>query len=146
MSFYAHLEGEITYKDRETFNSVVSLLKKGGWIEGKMFVDESGEVIGWSDGDFEDIDEKNLVINIPNFCHRNLSRVDFFPEGATGWIVGASTDGCFEGWIIRDGSQSDVDLDKWAKENTTEKKPKDFDEAMEWQNMVVEDFMSQNTN
>lgn len=142
MSFYAHLEGEINYDNQKNFDSVVNRLKEGGWIKGNRFVDECGEVIGWSDGDFEDIDEKNLIINIPNSCHRNLSRVDFFPAGATGWIVGASTDGCFKGWIIEDGNETDVDLNDWAMENIQEKEPEDFNESCEWRNMVIENFMS----
>ena len=44
MSFYATLEGEITYPNKESFDSVVSLLVKGGWVKDNQFVDEMGDV------------------------------------------------------------------------------------------------------
>ena len=142
MSFYATLEGEITYPNKESFDSVVSLLVKGGWVKDNQFVDEMGDVIGFDDGDFESIEPRYLTITIPRFLYRNMSRIDFFCKGAKGYLVGTSTDGCFEAWTIVDGVETNYNLDQWAKENIDEKQPDDDEARIKWAEMVQDEFIA----
>lgn len=140
MSFYSTMQGEIKYEDRASFEGVLIRLRQGGWVEGDSFVDETGSKM--TDGSTQ-IDPEALTIRIPLFCHRNLSRVDFFPEGAKGYLVGASSDGCFTGWVIEDGQEQTYDLDEWASENEMRPKPdedEDWDAANDWRDDVIQEF------
>jgi hypothetical protein len=98
MSFYASLEGYITYTDKESFNKAVTFLKKGDWM------DKDGH-FAISDGDDYSrekcIDSKTNTITIPPAIYRNPFR--FLTEIEKGikecHITGTSTDGMFEGWV-----------------------------------------------
>ncbi len=144
MSFYATLAGEIKYPDQESFDAVLTRLEAGGWVEDGYFMDETGDKITNEKG----IDKESLVITIPRFCHRNLSRVDFFLGGAEGWLVGTSTDGCFQGWVISDGNEDTYELEEWARENLEEGNKEapdqdvDFDKYADWTSMVENEFHS----
>ncbi len=95
------------------------------------------------------------IIRIPGAGHRNLSRVDFFPlsSNARGTIVGASNDGCFSGWVVEDGIETDYELDVWAKDHL-EADDKDapiegdydssddyWENYLEWQSTVISAFV-----
>lgn len=139
MSFYAQMTGEIVYNDAESFNTVLKRLVDGGWVKDGLFMDECENPI--EDESCVDVDGR--VIRIPRFCHRNLSRVNFFPTGKEkGWLIGSSTDGVFCGWVVEDGVETNYDLQKWARENGLGKPPKDSQALCEWQNTVEDEFVS----
>ena len=148
MSFYATITGEITYPNPASFAKMVEELQSGGWVDKNgCFVDECGDKFS----ETPNIHPNALVIDIPLAHHRNLSRVNFFPEGAKGYVVGTSTDGCFEGWVIEDGEEKSYDLEEWAKENMDGEDKvgpdpdDDFDLYVEWQSLVEEAFFDENT-
>ena len=143
MSFYATMTGEITYPDHESFQAVLNRLENGGWIVDGKFVDETNQPID----DEPCVDKEHKTIRIPLFCHRNLTRVEFFPDSkGKGYVIGTSTDGCFVGWVSEDGTTTDYDLNDWAKENLEpeqSKRPDDSsDELVEWQTMVENEFLA----
>jgi len=155
MSFYASIEGYVKYPDGDSFLSMVNTLRTGGWMDvNGYFLDECGNRI--SEGEERDADLSTLTITIPCWHHRNLSRVEFFTPGATGEIVGTSTDGCFIGWTIKDGEAIEVDLEKWAAANMegddrfapVESNFEDADDYFanlcEWQQNVEMEFFADN--
>lgn len=151
MSFYATLQGEIKYPNKELFDAILEELTDEGWLVDDFFIDECEEF--YNSSDTPDIDRENLVITIPLGHYRNMSRVEFFNgPGVEGNILGSSTDGCFEAWEIVDGEETSIDLNEWAKEEVEEKPPlesecsseEDYWENMTaWQNMVEELFHSE---
>lgn len=158
MSFYSVVQGSVKYPNKETFNEIVESLKKCGWLDEKgYFVDECGNQIRDTIND-PDISEEHLTINIPIAHYRNLSRFDFFttPE-VKGAIVGTSTDGCFAGWTIEDGKETNYDLEKWAAENLddgdeTPPQKEDFateedywENFVDWQGIVEQEFITYNS-
>lgn len=164
MSFYATIQGEVQYSDDDSFNSMVARLKDRGHMDEEgFFLTESGDRVREKPEDnipySSDIDADTRSINIPCFCYRNLSRLDFFAYDGEkfqgkGTIIVTSTDGCFDGWEIVDGIQEYFDLTEWAAENMEddEKFPpnkenfdsKDdwFQHYIEWQNRVECEFHS----
>lgn len=143
MSFYATIHGEIAYEKREDFEAAVKILDEGGWIKDGKFIDECGEVISG-----KDIHEESRVINIPYFCHRNLSRVlnELF-IGGKGEVIWTSTDGCFDGGVIRNGIEEYHDLRKWAADNNdtlnVESVPEDsedFDALCDYMQIIEDEF------
>lgn len=145
MSFYATIAGEIRYPNRDVFDKVVKLLTEGSWVEGRKFVDECNNVItDYQANALDDIRPEALVISIPFFCHRNLARhLEDVMHNATGLIIWSSTDGCFEGGILRDGVEKTFDLTKWAAEQKLDEPPDPEDtpdEYCEWMNEVEQEF------
>lgn len=151
MSFYATLQGFINYPDTESFDAMKKKLVDGGWVENDKFVDECGDIV--LDSGQPDLDRETKSITVPLACYHNLSRVKLFTNGAKGKLVGASTDGCFEGWVITDGNEETYDLDEWAEENIDEPKPdlsvstdddQDEDDKYEafadWRELVIQEF------
>ena len=141
MSFYATVQGQIKYHTQDAFNNAVKILADGGWVKGDAFLDECEEVI-----DSESLpniipDEK--VIVIPYFCHRNLARIinDLF-IGGEGEVIWSSTDGCFEGGVIRDGEEEHFELRQWAKDNKLEVVEEDaeFDVLCDWYADIETEF------
>ena len=96
MSFYATLEGYITYTDKESFNNTINVLKKGGWMD-----NDGHFAIGDDYSKVKCIDTKTNTIIIPYAIQRNPFR--FLTEIEKGIkecrITGTSTDGMFEGWV-----------------------------------------------
>jgi len=155
MSFYATMQGQVQYLYRQHFDEVVKLLQDGLWMdEYGFFLDECGGKIYEENG--PNINHETLVIDIPYAHHRNMSRVDFFVnDDVKGIVMGTSTDGCFCGWIITDGTEKSYDLEKWAKDNLVDPEdaiaPKEedykdssdhFQNLIEWQAMVEQEFHS----
>jgi hypothetical protein len=137
MSFYATLHGQIQYSSCDEFEQIINQLTKGGWLEEGYFVDECGNRYH---SETPDIDASLLRITIPRGHYRNLARFDFFPPSAKGFLVGTSTDGCFEGWVIENGQETTFDLDQWAKENAEEVAPTIEECSSEneyWENRII---------
>lgn len=152
MSFYATCEGEITYPDKESFDKIVDILKTGFWVDDQgYFIDECNDRICGEDSP-PNIDPEKLSIWIPYAHYRNLSRVEFFCEGAKGYLVGTSTDGVFTGWSIEDGVETSYDLEKWAAENIEGEDgvPPNYDEDpeayCEWMSSVEQEFNEEFSN
>lgn len=149
MSFYATMQGEIQYPDRESFDTIVDQLKVAGWMDKEgYFTDECGTRVNMFEPEHPDIDIEGLIIGIPLCHYRNLSWVEFFTSGAKGNIVGTSTDGCFEGWTIENGEEVGYDLEKWAAENLEgddalpPDDPEDFENLCIWQQVVEQEFFA----
>ena len=174
MSFYAVLEGQLKYPDEVSFNRVVGVLEAGGWVDKEgFFVDECDTRIQDDPQFVPNIDREARTIDIPCAHYRNLSRVDFFlneqsleeinagiPKWESvvkGYIVGTSTDGCFTGWFIEDGVETNYDLKKWALENLEDEdkvppKREDYEdedqyhtEFNEWTGVVEQEFIADHT-
>jgi hypothetical protein len=128
MSFYATVEGNLSYEKREDFNRAIEAL--GGWINSSdIFIGEADEQVTSN----STIDKKHLTIYIPYFHYRNITRVfDQVIPGSKGWIVWTSTDGCFEAGVIRDSVETTYNLEDWAKDNIEESKPNQDDEWENW--------------
>ena len=162
MSHYVTIQGSITYHNKIYLDKAVDILQKGGWINKDLsFTDECN-----SPYDTNFVDYKNLTLRIPYGCHRNLGRVvDSLWEGAReGLVVGTSTDGCFDGWVVeltqdtsprgklkedlnihRKPAQQYWDLTEWAKAKGKEIVEYDDnvdmnEEYYEWQNQMEEEF------
>jgi len=139
MSFYATMQGQVQYLYRQHFKEVL------GECKDRIFEEEG-----------PNINHETLVIDIPYAHHRNLSWVEFFVnDDVKGIVMGTSTDGCFCGWIITDGTEKSYDLEKWAKDNLVDPEdaiaPKEedykdssdhFQNLIEWQAMVEQEFHS----
>lgn len=118
MSLYSTIQGEVKYTSQKDFQEIVHKLEVQGWTDKEgHFLNEENEQITPT----PTIDAEQQTITIPLAVYRNLSKVEFFPKKAKGevegTIVGTSTDGCFCGWIIKDGEENEVELDQWAAEN-----------------------------
>lgn len=139
MSQYATMQGSIQYPDQKSFDEIVDTLMKGGWMNQEgFFVTDSDEVVEQGG-----LCREHLGIDIPTANFRNLSRVDFFPPGAKGYLVITSTDGCFNGWVINDGVEVEYDLEKWALENM---EGDDRYPPTKWQCNFDEDEFNENMN
>jgi hypothetical protein len=148
MSFYATLSGEIKFKDPAAFERIIQMLKDQEYInENNVFLDECGEEMGNGNVLLP------MTIVIPWGLYRNFSRIldDIFDmEDVDGKIVGTSTDGCFDGWVLekRNGvkTSKDYNLNEWAKENDKENDngeeipDEDSDDYVDWLNDVESDF------
>lgn len=164
MSFYCTVQGEVSYPDDESFNSVLDTLRKGGWVDDEgFFLDECENRIREKPEDdrdyFPDVDVNAKVISIPCAHYRNLSRVEFFIKDGEGYkgrgtVLMTSTDGCFQGYEIVDGVETVHDLEDWAKENlegddAVAPKEEDYDDhddyfqnLVDWQQNVEMEFHS----
>ena len=143
MSFYATIQGQITYQNKEDFDKVVAFLRQNEWVKDDRFIGETENLVSG----YKDINEKELTIAIPYGHYRNLARVfnEIFKGGA-GKIVATSTDGVFEGYVIIDGKETVYNLNDWAKENIETKAPdyeEDFDAYCEWMTDVENAFFEQ---
>jgi len=126
MSFYATLSGMVTYDDPDAFNTVIKDLTDNTYLDSDgHWLDECGNRLT----EHPNVDFDLQTILIPLAHYRNLSRYDFFHprEGGTdgaGWLVGTSTDGCFNGWINENGDETYYfDLAIWAAEHLDVKAP-----------------------
>jgi hypothetical protein len=141
MSFYATIQGSISYEKAEHFEAALKVLKDGGWLNDKnKFVDECGNDIS----DVDDVSVNDRQIDIPCFCHRNLARVlERLFLGGDGKVVWTTTDGDFGAGIVTPEGDEAVDLVKWAKEHDMAPPECDpcSDEYTEWMNDVEMEFM-----
>lgn len=121
MSLYSTVEAELTYENQEDFNTAIDTLLKGGWINKEnIFIDETLDLIT----EKSTIDRNDKRIHIPYFHYRNLTYIlKGLVKDTKGWAIWTSTDGCFEGGVIRDGVETHYDLNEWAKTNADEDAP-----------------------
>lgn len=141
MSQYCRIEGVVYFNNKKSFNQLIQTLKSGYWLNDKnQFVDENGTPIT----EAANVDHSHLVIAIPHFTYRNLYNVSFFLPGATGQIIGTTTDGDFTGWVQTEKHTKTFPLDIWAEDNVEDEVPEfetDFDAYVEWQCEVENCFL-----
>jgi hypothetical protein len=150
MSFYASIQGRIHYPTADSYYAMVETLKCGAWLSDDGYLlDEMGHHVEDDDDALPNANDDTLTITIPQYHWRNLARIDFFVAGAAGWIVGTSTDGCFDGWFIRGyggktWDEETFDLHRWASAYSFGKDAPDidtdFDAYCEWQSEVEQHF------
>ena len=142
MSFYATMQGNVKHPTKASFEEIVAKLRKTGYLKGNKFVDECGYII--LDNGEPDILPESLTILYPLGYYRNLTySLSMLMKDAKGLIVWTSTDGCFDGGILRDDEHEVTkDLTVWAEEKGFESPPciDDFDEYVEWTNMIEQEF------
>lgn len=143
MSFYATIQGQIQYKTQEAFDAAVKLLADGGWIDAEEnMVDECGTPI--DNGPCAPIDREHKVITFPLFHYRNLSRLlNSLFIGGEGQVIWTSTDGCFDGGVIENGSETYYNLRDWAAKEGLELVPEDtedFDALCDNQQDIEQEF------
>ena len=146
MSFYATIQGEITFPTQERLDQAVNELTEDGWMKDGKFIDECGNIFD----EQEQPDVQGLTLRIPFGLYRNLSRrIDDLTQGTTGKVVYTSTDGCFEGGVWLDGVFTCYDLKLWARENMEEENSlppdinDDFSAYCEWMSEVEMAFHEQ---
>ena len=137
MSFYATIQGSVTYTSEIAFQKVVNKLRELKQVNDEgMFIDDGGDAVSPRKGG--NCNRETLTITVDYGCYRNLTRCfDFMFEGGEGKFVWTSIDGVFEGGVC-DGTGKDTceDLDEWAKKNgwKAEDIPdEDTDERCEYQ-------------
>lgn len=147
MSTYALMDGAIHFSDKEAFETAISVLKNGNWIDSNGFwVKENGVIT----------DDKAIVHNssdmeilIPRGYYRNLVNILGTIIKGSDSAVGkwASTDGMFRGGEF---SGSGIDLKNWAANNGMDDEPKEedyadpdeyFESLYTWQDEIVEAFI-----
>ena len=147
MSFYAWIEGEIRYSDRDVFEKHIDELKWGHWLdENNYWLDESNQPIE----EKSYIDFEKMVIRIPYNHYKNLSyQVDGMIQSSDHYeVVWASNDGCFQGGYLTSGKACGYnydgkvyDLFEFAVENNIIRE--DEEDEFDWQDRVIEEFMSE---
>lgn len=145
MSFYATIQGNITYPTKERLQEVIASLTEQGWMKDGRFVDECGEVVGGLVAEDHDGDRS---LSIPLGHYRNLARrLDDMTKDTKSRVVWSSTDGCFDGGVITDGVEKTYDLTEWAKENMEDEEDQtppdmeeDWENYVEWTNAVEQEF------
>lgn len=141
MSFYAWVQGEIRYSDRDVFENNVKKLKEGEWL------DENNYWLDELNGPMEEksyIDFEKMVIYIPYNHFRNLSyQLNWLMEkSVNSEVLWASNDGCFQGGFLASGKNEKVyDLQKFAIKNNIVRE--DEEDKIDWQNRVIGEFMSE---
>ena len=119
MSYYAYMQGAVTYLADETFEKVVTDLHTSGFIDKEgFFLDDCNIRIDRSE---KQLDTSTRSISIPFGLYRNLCNFDFFPESeGTGVIAVASLDDLI-GWVItKNGECKRTDLSNWMLEEMPE--------------------------
>lgn len=124
MSTYSTIQGQLRYPNEESFLRVVKDLQEGHYMDADGYwLDEMEHRLEYGSADEERpsvLKDHNNALEIPIAHWRNLCRYDFFlkkEDGSTdvkGTVVGTSTDGMFQGWVIEDGHETDYDLDVYA--------------------------------
>ena len=119
MSFYATIQGTIKYKSQDGFNKAYKMLQDGQWINNKnQFVDEDNNKLT----QHANVNRTNKTIEIPLGLYRNFAgHLDELIQDSSNMIVWTSMDGCFSGGIIRNGRETEYDLNEWAKDNVLRK-------------------------
>lgn len=146
MSFYSSFEGTIKFNNKKDAEKALKILDQG-WLS-EDFTEEKKELF---------LEKRELTFPdciTTNDGSRNLHRVinALIEIGFKGKLLGTSTDGCFEGYIIIDGVEQDnVNLDEWAKTNAPDlymEAPKnydgDWDEYCEYQNEIINQWLETN--
>lgn len=140
MSFYATVQGDITFPTKEALDKVVQQFTDGGWMKDGNFIDDSGDAVTEGRSDIE-----GLTLYVPLATYNKLTwHFNDLTEGASVFrLVWSSTDGCFEGGVLQDGHEEVAyDLKEWAKKNMPEEDEDEPDadyqpdEFCEWMNDV----------
>ncbi len=132
MSFYATIQGSVTFPDKAALDKVVQDLNTRYWMRGENFVDDGEHVVNETASDVE-----GLTLKIPLATYNKLVwHLNKVSDGGSEYrFVWTSTDGMERGGVIVDGTEKEWDLKEWAKENMPEEDatpPGDFDEYCQW--------------
>ena len=116
MSHYSYNEGTITFLNKEEYEATYNSLVEGKWYceEGQCFLGENDEPLDEYGGKFT---PETLQMSLPECTMRNGHRMLLFLTDVKweGKVLGYSTDGCFDGWIITPKEEKNYDLDDYAK-------------------------------
>jgi hypothetical protein len=132
------MEGELTFPAVQAYQAAVKRLRDGRWMDlDGYLLDEIGH--RWDD-EAATMPEA-LTINFPYYLYRNLP-IGAISVGARGFIVSTCTDGCFEGYVFRDGGWKNYDLENWATQRCKKPRPddEDSDAYIDWLNDIEQDF------
>lgn len=148
MSAHTFVAGFLEYRDDESFERAVGLLRELGLlvkVDGEYCFSVGGGMnrVGPPDADVV-LEERQL--RIPRALYRNLAHaLQELVVGADGYLVQASSDWLFTGSVYLDGEFTSYDLDQWAVESHLEgDDPPDMsDSASRWafQDEVIEAFL-----
>lgn len=122
---YSTWKGSIKFKKKDHFEKFLAVMinsgrysmKHNSWMSDG---DEPINIGGYEEKEEEVLDPKNLTVNLPNYPIDNFHRLlnDLEKNTWEGQLVGATDDGCFEGWVqTPDGEEVHFDLEDWAKEH-----------------------------
>ena len=152
MSFYATIQGRINFPNQERLNMQVANLVERGYMVANSgdknktnykFVDECDNIVNKQ----HDSDAEGLTLNIPLSLYRNLTRLLCeLTQETTCKFVWTSTDGCFDGGVIKNGTETTYDLIQWAKENMPEEDSdapdfnQEFESYCDWMQEVEIEF------
>ena len=139
MSFYSCFEGVATFVNLEDYLEYKNRLISGGWANQSSWIDEMGSQLG--DNPFDD---QLRQVMFHGHTQRNIHRmIDVLKNyNWEGKLVGASTDGSFDGWIIQGAKEETYNLYDWAIQRRLDSKPDDPDEEGEWQEYVMNEFIA----
>ena len=141
MSTYCTIDGTIHYGDQGACDRAIHHLHHKGWLDGKeRFISEygAGPIV-----DQSTVDRNAKSIYIPLGCYRNLGAHlnELLVGSNTNYIVWGTTDGAYQGGVIKDGVETLYDLEKWAKEPEQVEELGEWIDDIEFVNGVVDLFM-----
>lgn len=148
MSVHTFVAGFLEYRDDESFERAVGLLRELGFlvkVDGEYWfsVGRGMKRVGPPEADVV-LEERQL--RIPRDLYRNLAyELQELVVGADGFLVEASSDWFFTGSVYLDGEFTSYDLDQWAVESHLDggDPPDMSDSASRWafQDEVIEAFL-----
>jgi hypothetical protein len=139
MSFYSENTGTVTFKKKEEYEEFKTLLKSGYWADDYNWLDEGGSNL-CEDSPFND---KELTVEFMGVTQRNIHRAisHLKKYNWEGQIVGASNDGCFDGWIIQPREpEIHINLEDWARFRNLGSAPDDDGDKLHWEYEVIGQF------
>lgn len=139
MSFYCEHQGTIKFKKKEQYLEFKKILIDGGWADEEHWLCEMGSPLS----DEYPFSDDLLEIEFDGSTMRNIHRVmqKLKEYDWEGMLTGASTDGCFEAWILQgDEDEINHDLGDWAIAKGLGTRPTGEEEGMNWQYEVIEQF------
>jgi hypothetical protein len=140
MSFYSDNMGIVAFKKKEHYEEFKNLLKTGEWADDYNWLDENGSSL--CDG--SPFNDSELTVEFMGVTQRNIHRAinHLKKYDWEGQIVGASNDGCFDGWIVQHNEPDiNVNLDDYAKFRKLGSPPEDDNERTTWQYEIIEQFL-----
>lgn len=144
MSCYSDNQGIVTFKKKEHYEEFKTLLKSGEWADDYNWLDENGSVL--CDGSPFNDDE--LTVEFMGVSQRNIHRaINHLKKYEwEGEVVGATCDGCFEGWIVQPNEPDiNIDLNEWARFRKLGSPPEDDNERMNWEYELIGEFLEDPT-
>jgi hypothetical protein len=140
MSFYSDNMGIVVFKKKEQYEDFKNILISGYWADDYNWLDEDGGTLG-GESPFNDTE---LTVEFMGVTQRNIHRAinhlkNYEWEGE---VVGASNDGCFDGWIVQPNEPDmSIDLKEWARFKQLGLPPQDDNERVNWEYEVIENFL-----